>query len=47
MLKKSTYLRPECETINVSTEGVLCASVDKDFVNDGNETFKTLDNFGW
>lgn len=47
MLKKSTYLSPECETINVSTEGILCASVDKDDVNVTNETFKSLDDFGW
>lgn len=47
MLKKSTYLSPECETIDVSTEGVLCASVDRDFVNDGNETFDKLNDFEW
>lgn len=46
MLKKSTYLSPECETINVSTEGVLCASGDKEFLN-GNETFEDLKDFGW
>lgn len=46
MLKKLNYLSPECETINVSTEGILCASVDEVDAT-GNETFKTLDDFGW
>lgn len=44
MLKKSTYLSPECETIDVSTEGVLCASVDREFLN---EKFKDLEDFEW
>ena len=46
MLKKSTYLSPECETINVSTEGILCASVDEVDAT-GNEKFDTLTDFGW